>query len=508
MDSRRRLASRSPVDGLDRRSVAPVDVLAQSVGAVAPAAAAVTSPLLVAGVAGRAAVASFAVALVLALLVASCVAQFARRVAATGSLYTYVANALGARAAVVAGVGLLAAYGAIAAASFLGAGSFAALLAGRLGVAAPRLVGVVVVAAVAVAVCVALLRGIRRSTRLALVVEAVSVALIATLVVLLLVRSGGAAVARAIPPGDDLEGVVPGAVLALTAFAGFESATTLGAEARRPFAAVPRAVRWSAAVAGTLFLLAVTGQVAGFEVLGSTLATSSAPVDDLTAGFAVPWLAPVLDVGVVASFLACAVASTTALTRVLFSMAREGLAPTALGRVDPVRRSPARAVVLAVPVLAVPALVVLAASDEPWHAFETMLVVAGAGCLVAYTLACAGVWPFLRRVGEVTVVPVAVSCLATVLLGAALVAFLTTETAHAHDVGVLVFGGVMVAGVVASRVRLRRLPAVRARLGVHDEPTAADVLPGTAKVLDETGTGAGTAAASAPVPLSGRGRSR
>ena len=91
-------AATSPLDGLERRSVGFADVLAQSVAAVAPTAAATTVILLVAGASGGGTVWAVAVATVLALLVARTVNQFANRLAATGSLYTYVARGLGAGA--------------------------------------------------------------------------------------------------------------------------------------------------------------------------------------------------------------------------------------------------------------------------------------------------------------------------------------------------------------------------------------------------------------------------
>ena len=80
------LGRRSPMHGLDRRSVGFADVLAQSVSAVAPSAAATTMPLLIAVVAGGASVWPLALAMGLALLIATTVNMFAKRIAATGSL--------------------------------------------------------------------------------------------------------------------------------------------------------------------------------------------------------------------------------------------------------------------------------------------------------------------------------------------------------------------------------------------------------------------------------------
>ncbi|MET0954474.1 MAG: APC family permease, partial [Cryobacterium sp.] len=125
------IETRSPVDGLNRRSVGFLDVFAQSVSAVAPSAAATTMPLLVAMVAGGATVWALLAAMLLALLVATTVNQFTRRIAATGSLYTFVAHGLGTTASFVTGVALLVGYGFVAMFALGGAGYYLAIVAAR-----------------------------------------------------------------------------------------------------------------------------------------------------------------------------------------------------------------------------------------------------------------------------------------------------------------------------------------------------------------------------------------
>ena len=77
---------RSPVSGLARRSIGFVDVLAQSVSAAVPSAAAITIPSIVATVAGNGSLRAVAGTLMLSLLVATTVNQSTRRMSATGSL--------------------------------------------------------------------------------------------------------------------------------------------------------------------------------------------------------------------------------------------------------------------------------------------------------------------------------------------------------------------------------------------------------------------------------------
>ncbi|WP_022906856.1 amino acid permease, partial [Curtobacterium sp. B18] len=250
------VGTRSPVDGLSRRSVGPVDVLAQSVSAVAPSAAATTIPVLVATVAGQGATWSLLAAMALSFLVGRTVNQFVRRVAGTGSLYTYVSLGLGPVAGVVAGAALLLGYGFIAMFSLTGSGYYLDYLLSRFVPAAggSARVTVVVVVAMGAAVFAVIALGVRVSTRLTLLVETLSVAVIVVLIVALVARLHPVdASAMALGPTAPAPFAV-GTALAVTAFVGFESASVLGVEARRPFGTIPRAISWTVLVAGVLYL--------------------------------------------------------------------------------------------------------------------------------------------------------------------------------------------------------------------------------------------------------------
>jgi amino acid transporter len=69
-----------------------------------------------------------------------------------------------------------------------------------------------------------------------------------------------------------------GLVLALFSFVGFESATTLGSEARNPLQAIPRAVIQSALLAGAFFTVCAYAEVLGFHAAGQDLGASQAPM--------------------------------------------------------------------------------------------------------------------------------------------------------------------------------------------------------------------------------------
>jgi amino acid transporter len=462
-----RLRRRSPVHGLDRRNLGPLEVLVQSVSSAAPAAAMATVPAIVAATAGSATVWSFVLATVLALLVAVCIGQFTRRMAAAGSLYSLTAKGLGPGAAFASCAALLVGYAVLVMAALTGAAIYLDALLERLGWRAPPVVGGAVVVLIAVLSGALVLRGVRLSARTVLAVEALSIALMIGIFAVLL--GGGPAPSPAPTAGAGLGGVAAGVLPALGAFIGFEAATTLGVEARRPFVAVPRAVFGTAAVVGLLSIFAAHTQVSRF---GEALGGSPEPVLALATAGGAPWLAIVLDLGIATSFLACTVATTNALIRVLFSMGRDGIAPRLLGRTHPRYRTPHVAIAAALPVVgAVPAVLLAAGVPGP-AALTGLLAVATAGYLVGYLLVCLAAPLFLRRIGELTAAPVVVTALTVPALALVCGAFVVSALGGAVPVALTA----LLAAALAwyGWLRVRR-PDQLAGIGVYDETSAADV---------------------------------
>ncbi len=478
----RDFGARSPLDGLDRRSVSFADVLAQSVSAVAPSAAATTVVVLVAGVAGTATVAATLAAGLLALMVASTVNQFTKRMAAAGSLYTFVSKGLGSGAALAAAAAIVVGYAFITMFALLGGAHYLTMLLSGLwpGFGGPW-GGAALVAAEAAVLALVLVRGIRVSSRIALVVESVSVVIILVLLVVLLVQMGPVDLLAIVPTGGfSVVGFTAGAVLALTAFVGFESAATLGVEARSPLRNIPRAIVTTVLLAGGLYLLAAYAQVAGFRALDGELAGNDSPINALATAYGVAELGVLIDAGIAASFLACAIASATALSRVLFSLGRDGVAPRALGTVHPRFRTPIGAILIAVPLVAVAPLVAVVIGVSPWDAMETVIAVSAAGYIGAYVLVCVAAPFFLRRIGELTLRTGVVASTSAVVLVAGLLAYLTYEGLRGNP-GTLL--ALVVAAIASLAVlwRRRRGEASLAGIGAYDEPIASDVLGGVAR---------------------------
>src|SRR5882757_2687750 len=228
----------SPMAGLDRRNLGPMQVFAQSVSGAAPAAAMAVVPAIVAASAGAATIWSVLIATGLALLVAGCIGRFTRRMAAAGSLYSLTAKGLGAGPALLAGAGLLVGYSLLGMASLTGAAMQITALIGGFGVtpAASPVVAAALVVVLAGLVAACTVRGVRLSAAVVLLVEALSITLMLVVFGVLLVSQGiGVDSRQLVPSGTGLGAVVAGVLPALGAFIGFEAAAAMGVEARRPF---------------------------------------------------------------------------------------------------------------------------------------------------------------------------------------------------------------------------------------------------------------------------------
>jgi amino acid transporter len=465
------LRHRSPVHGLDRRHLGPPEVLAQSVSSAAPAAAMAAAPAIAATTAGSGTIWSFVIATVVSLLVGSCIGRFTRRMAVAGSLYSLTAKGLGPAAAFTSGMALLVGYGVLVMGALVGSATYVDALLGRLGVEASGTVLVAAAIVLGALVTGGVLARVRLSARVVLAAEAVSIMLMIVVFVVLLGVTPQ--VPAAVTGGSGVGGIAAGVLPALSAFIGFEAATALGVEARRPFRTIPRVVQWTAGVAGVLYLFATFTQMTGFARTG--LATVDEPVPALALALGQPWLALLLDLGIALSFAACALATLNALVRVVFSMARDGIAPAALGATHPRRQIPHVAIAVVVPVVVVVPVALLASGLPAAQVLADLLTLATVGYLVAYLLVCLAAPFFLRRIGELTPVPVVVTAVLVPVLLVVLVAFVVSAWG---GVVPLAIGALIVVGLAWLLWLRRRRSAQLAAIGVYDETVTADVLGG------------------------------
>src|SRR5450631_4942779 len=263
--------------GLRRGILSPMETLAQSVSTMAPTTTPAATIPLVCALAGNGTWLAYVLATVAIFLVGLCIARFARHSASPGSLYTYASMTLPPWLSATVAWSLLLAYVATGSSVIGGFYHYANLL---LRDATGHVFSAVLLSLLVTGLSIWIAyRDVKISARLMLWIEAASVTVIVIVVVLLLFHHGWHW------DQDELHlrgmtgsGLRLGLVLALFSFVGFESATTLGSEARNPLKTIPRAVIQSAVLAGAFFTICAYAEVLGFHIVGQDLGTSGAPM--------------------------------------------------------------------------------------------------------------------------------------------------------------------------------------------------------------------------------------
>lgn len=259
--------------GLRREILSPMETLAQSVSTIAPTTTPVATIPLVCGLAGNGTWLAYVLSTVAILLVAWCIGRFARYSSSPGSLYSYAEIVLPSWLSAITGWSLWLAYVATAASVIGGFYQYANLL---LRYATGHMTSSALLALFVTVISMWIAwRDIKISARLMLWIEAVSVCLILVVITAVLLRHGAHLdLSQLRLRGMTGSGLRLGLVLALFSFVGFESATTLGAEARNPFDTIPRAVIQSSILGGAFFTLCAYTEVLGFRVVGQDLGRS------------------------------------------------------------------------------------------------------------------------------------------------------------------------------------------------------------------------------------------
>lgn len=293
---------------------------------MAPSMAANISPQGTAGSVGRAVPLAFALATIGVLLIAWTFVRLTQRFNHAGSVYGFVGAKLGARAGVISGWALMGTYTFYGVVTSTAAGIFGADFLNALGIWknqpgwAPFVVGAIALAGVWAPAA----SNIREGTRVLLVIEGTTVALILIVSVIILIRlATGTA-----PNGNTLDFsvfTVPGwtglsAVFGFLSFAGFEAAATLGEEAQEPRRDIPRAILGVAIFGGLYFIFVTAIEVMGFGTDGKGIKefiASGSLLGDLGSQFVAGWVGELITIGAAVSAFGCALACIVGAARLL-----------------------------------------------------------------------------------------------------------------------------------------------------------------------------------------------
>jgi amino acid transporter len=443
--------------GLHAGVLGPVETLAQSVSAMAPSTSASLTIPLVFALAGNATWFVYLLATGATLMVGFCVSRFARLSASPGSLYTYTAETLPPLFGVLAAWGLLLAYLATGASVAGGALYYANLLSLQFfHWAPPALPTLAVVCAAAAWIAY---RDVKLSAELMLWIEVISVGLVVIVLALMLYRYGlHLDLDQFRLKGVRISALGPALVLAMFSFAGFESATTLGGEAREPLRTIPRAVLQCAILAGVFFMLCSYSEVLGFRGESSQLSDSTSPLHLLAAKAGISPLGVAIDFGAAISMFACVLACTTAAARVLMRMSHGRLLPEALERTNRRHGTPGAAIALSSGFMFASTAALALRGVPGSDMYDWMGSLSVFGFVTAYALVAIAL-PFARRaVGRHSHAVAAVSALTVVVMILIIVFDLRSVADQNHARIPYIYLGYIAAGITWYALKRSRVP--------------------------------------------------
>ncbi|MFK4190253.1 APC family permease [Streptomyces sparsogenes] len=301
--------------------------------------------------AGPSVVISFVLAATVAGLAALCYAELAGVLPVAGSTYSYAYASLGEGMAYLVAWCLILEYGVSVSAVAVSWGQYVnELTDALLGFSLPSAIGqppgaggvVNIPALVVVLLCSALLaRGTRESAVVNAVMVVVKLAALAMFVVIALTAFRAHNFADFAPHG--LAGIGAAASGVFFTFVGFDTVATAGEEVRNPKRTVPLALFFTLAVVTVIYVLvsiaAIGAQPA--DRFGAQADAGEAVLAEILRDVTgMGWPAVLLAAGAVVSIFSIVLVTLFGQTRILLSMARDGLMPQIFQRVDRKRHTP------------------------------------------------------------------------------------------------------------------------------------------------------------------------
>jgi amino acid transporter len=318
---------------LGRPVLTTIDAIAQSL-AIGPVFSAALLGALIAGAAGPVAPLAALLGAAGMLAVGWVIALYARRYAGAGAIYDYVRQAVNPSAGVFAagiyfiGTLFLGGAGIYLALGLIGSSTLSALFAWQLpwwliaALAALLIFGINHI-------------GVQVTTRVQLLLTALSLAPL-LLLALVVIATGGAAgnTSAVFDPGNaPAASLFRGLLFAVTLFIGFEASASLGEETADPYRSIPRAIFGTVAIATVFYLLMIYASAIGFGVAGvDQWVSDPAPLSTLARRYVGDWLAALIDIALLIDMLAVASAFTATSSRGWFALARDGLLPAVFAR--------------------------------------------------------------------------------------------------------------------------------------------------------------------------------
>ena len=250
------MSVRQDEHGLERHAIGLPAVTAQSAALIAPAAGSVASLAFIAGYSGAATPLAFLIGLLVCVCIALVIGEYARRLPSAGSFYTYLTRTFGPKTGFVTGLALFGAYLLLFPFQLDFFGNFVSSLLATSNV---HIAWWVFSAALIVLSTTLGVLGVKPSLRTGLIGLGFEMAVLTVFALVIIIKGGASGnTIQAFNPADSLKGssgLLTAVVYTIFAFVGFESATTLGDEAREPRRTIPRAVMLTTLVVGIFYVI-------------------------------------------------------------------------------------------------------------------------------------------------------------------------------------------------------------------------------------------------------------
>lgn len=347
-----------------KRTIGPFQLVCFGVGAIVGTGIFVGLSDTVAE-AGPAVIISFVLAAITCIFTAFSFAELGGAIPVSGSSYSYAYAGLGERTAFLVGWCMLLEYGVSVSAVAIGWGQYLnELLQNTVGVQIPASLadapghgGVVNVPAVIVIFLAAtlLVRGIRESARATAVMAVIKIGVLLLFCAIAFTAFEAGHLTPFSPEG--LGGIGAGASLAFFSFIGFDAISTAGEEVKDPRKNVPVAILVTLGVVTLIYCLvsvAALGAMPWEEVGGKPAALSL--IVNHTTGSSLG--STIIAIGAVVAIASVVLTVMYGQTRILMSMARDGLMPKVFERVSPKSATPVANTWIVAAVFALPAAVV------------------------------------------------------------------------------------------------------------------------------------------------------
>jgi len=331
-------------DRLHRGALRLVDISASTMANIGPAYSFFFGFGFLVFTAGIAAPLTIIVAGIAIAFLGNTLAEFSRAHPSTGGFISFVGKTFGGTSAVttalLCGAGYIIAISSVLAIS---GGFLSDTLKYYFGWNIPWIILSVILTGGAVLMTI---RGVGVSTKLAGFFFGFEMLVLIIVSVAAIIKTGGHLSFTPFEPShitNGATGLAAGFPLAIYLFIGWENSAALAEETGNPRRNVPRAVFLSTALMVVSYVLFAYATVSGFGYNGTALANASIPfitvAHSILAGFAVfAYLAGLT------STLGVLISAVNSQARLIFNAGREGLLPSWIGKVHPVRRTPVNAI--------------------------------------------------------------------------------------------------------------------------------------------------------------------